>query len=87
MIKFSEIEVNKKGIYGAKKPLEINTADVNNTTVSELLQVKKVFKCLIGYLNKNVKTLYLVMPKMSDYVYVKTFDDDKLSFCIGNDEL
>ena len=52
MIKFSEIEVNKKGIYGVKKPLEINEVDVNNTAVSELLQVKKVFKCLIGYLNK-----------------------------------
>ena len=50
MITFAEIEVNKKDIYGAKKPIEISKVDVSNTIVFELLQVKKGFKCLIGYL-------------------------------------
>ena len=43
--------------------------------ISKFVKAKNNSKYLIGYLDKDIKTLALIMPKMS--WYVKTFKDEE----------
>ena len=45
--------------------------NVDNTVISKLVETKTNSKHLIGYLDKAIILLVLIMPKMSGYV--KTF--------------
>ena len=54
-----------------KKPIKIWDVNVDNTVISKLVKTKLNSKYLIGHLDKDIKPLILIMPKMSGYV--KTF--------------
>ena len=49
--------MKKEEFYGAKKPMNNNDIDVNNMIVTELIEVNKGYKCLIGHLDKNGRPL------------------------------
>ena len=61
-----------------KKPINIWDGNVDNIVISKLVKTKTNSKYLIGYLDKIIRPLVLVLPKKSGYV--KTFkvkDGDK----------
>ena len=67
MLKFGKTTVTKEKIFAAKIP--INTWDINidNTVISKLVETKTNFKYLIECLDKTIRTLVLILPKMSEY--------------------
>ena len=75
MLRFGEAKVSK-GFCGAKNP-KIWDVDVDNIVISKLLETKRNFKCLIGYLDEVTKPLALILPKMSGYV--KTFKEKTIN--------
>ena len=54
-----------------KKSIKIWDVNVDNIVFSKLVKTKTNSKYCIGYLDKAIKLLVLIMPKMSGYV--KTF--------------
>ena len=71
MVKFGRTEIAKEKFYAGKKPIQIWDVNVDNIVSSKLVQTKTNSKYLIGYLDKDIRPLVLIMPKMSGYV--KTF--------------
>ena len=51
--------------------------DIDNIVISKLIETKRNFKCLIGYLDEVTKPLALILPKMSGYV--KTFKEKTMN--------
>ena len=87
-------KVAKEKIYDAKKSIKIWDVDVNNIVISKFVETKNNLKHLIGYLDKIMKLLVLLLPKMSGYVKtfeVKDGDKDKknkwMFFRIDDDKL
>ena len=77
MLTFGETKIAKKKFDAAKKPIEIWDVNVDNLVISKLVKTKTNSKYLIGYLDKDIRPLGLIMPKMSGYV--KTFKvEDKI---------
>ena len=73
-----------------QKTIKIWGASVDNIVISKLAKTKTDSKCLIEYLDKYIRPLVLIMPKMSGYV--KTFKvEDKInklmSFRINDEKL
>ena len=73
-----------------KKPIKIWDINVDNIDISKLVKTKTNSKYLIGFLDKDIRPLVLIMPKMSGYV--KTFKvEDKnnklMSFRIDDEKL
>ena len=79
MLRFGETKIAKeKKVHAVKKTINIWDVNVDNIVISKLVKTKINFKYLIGYLDKVLKVLVLIMPKLS--WYVKTFkgkDEDK----------
>ena len=73
MLRFGKTKVEKEDIYGAKTPITISDVDVDNIVISKLVETKNNCNCLIGYLDKVIRPLplVLILPKVSGYV--KTF--------------
>ena len=63
----------REKFYGAKQPMNIWDVNVANTVVSKFIETKSNSNYLIGYLDKVIKPLVLIFPKMSGYV--KIFKD------------
>ena len=88
MLRFGETKVTKRKVLCCKKT---NTWDVNvdKIVISKLIKTKTNSKNLIAYLDKVVRPLVLILPKMSGYV--KTFKvEDKnelMSFCVNIEKL
>ena len=66
-----EKEVTKEICYAEKRPLKICDVNVDNIVISRLFKTKTNSKYLIGYLDKSIIPLVLIMPEMIGYV--KTF--------------
>ena len=65
-----------------KKPLEIWDANVDNIVISKLVETKTNSKYLIEYLDKEIRPLILVTPKMNGCV--KTFKvENKNNKCLS----
>ena len=80
MLRFGETKVAKEEFHGAKEPIKIWYVVDNNTVISKLIETKTNSKYLIGYLDKAIRALALILPKMSGYVItfkVKDGDKDK----------
>ena len=61
-----------------KKPINIWDVNVDNIVISKLIETKTNSKYLIGYLDKAIRPLVLIMPKMSGYVQIfKVKDGNK----------
>ena len=90
MVKFGKTEIAKEKFYAAKKPIKIWDVNVDNIVISKLVKTKTNSKYLVGYLDKDIRPLVLIMPKMSRYV--KTFKvEDKInklmSFLMDDEKL
>ena len=58
--------------------------------MSKLVKTKTNSEYLIGYLDKAIRPLVLIMPKVSRYVItikVKEGNSKLISFCIDNEKL
>ena len=54
------------------KKKEIWNVDIDNIVISNLIETKTNSKYLIGYFDKVIRPLVLILPKMSGYVrYLK----------------
>ena len=70
-MRFGDREIAKEMFYAAKISIKIFDVNGDNIVISKLVKAKTNSKYLIGYLDKNIRPLVLIMPKMSGYV--KTF--------------
>ena len=74
-MRFEDREIAKERFYAAKRPIKLCDVNVDNTVIWKLVKTKTNSKYLIGYLYKTIRSLVLLMPKMSGYV--KTFKVNK----------
>ena len=68
MLRFGKTKVEKETFYGAKKSIHIWDVGVDNIVISKSIETKNNFKYFIGYLDKVIRPLVLILPKMSGYV-------------------
>ena len=68
MVKFGKTEIAKENFYASKKPIEIWDVNLDNIVISKLVKAKTNSKHLVGYLDKDIRPLVLIMPKMNGYV-------------------
>ena len=93
ILKFGEEKVAKK-IYDTKKSITICDVYINNIVIAKLVEIKTNSKYLIGYLDKVMRPLVLILSKMSGYAAtfkVKDGNKDKnnklMSFRIDGEKL
>ena len=89
MLRFGQIF-----FYVAKKSTKIWDVNVENIVILKLVKTKTSSRYYIGYLDKAIRALVLIMPKMNGYVKtfnVKEGDKDKnnklMSFRIDDEKL
>ena len=77
-----------------KKPTKIWDVNVDDIFISKLVKTKNNIKYMVGYLDKVMRLLVLIMPKMSEYIKTfKVIDGDKdqnnklIPFRIYNEKL
>ena len=90
MVKFGKTEIIKEMFYAAKKPIEIWDVNVDNIVISKLVETKINSKYLIGYIDKDIRPLVMIMPKISGYVKIFKVEDKNnklMSFCIDDEKL
>ena len=92
MLRFEETKVKNEKFHDIKKPMKIWAVDVDNKVISKLIKTKTRSKYFIGYLDKAIRPLVLIMPKMGGYVKIfKDGDKDKniklMSFRIDDEKL
>ena len=89
-MRFGDREKAKGKFYAAKRPIKIWDVNVDNTVISKLVKTKTNSKYLIGYLDKTIRLLVLIMPKMKGYVKtpkVKEGNNKLMSFHIDDEKL
>ena len=67
MVKFGDRETAKEKFYAAKRPIKVCDVNVDNIVISKLVKTKTNSKYSIGYLDKTMRLLVLIMPNMSGY--------------------
>ena len=74
MLRFGKIKLEKEEFYGAKK-IKIKAWDVhvNHIVISKLVQTENKSQQLIGYSDRIIRQLVLILRKISGNV--KTFKD------------
>ena len=87
MVKFGKTEIAKENFYAARKPIKIWDVNVDNKVISKLVKTKIISKYLIGYLDKDIRPLVLMMHKMSGYVKVEDKNNKLMSFGIDDEKL
>ena len=90
MLRFGATKVTKEKFYAAKTPMKIWDVNTDNKVISKLVQTKTYSKYLVGYLDKDIRPLVLVMPKTSGYVKtvkVENKNSKLMSFRIGDEKL
>ena len=65
-MRFREIKVAKEKFYASKKPVNIWDVNTDNIAISQLIQTKTNSKYLIGYLDKVIRSLVLVLSSWVD---------------------
>ena len=61
----------KEEFYAAKKPIKNWNVNVDNILISKLVKTNTNSKYWIGYSDKDIRPLVLIMPKMNGYVKIK----------------
>ena len=80
-------KVTKEKLSTAKKSIQIWDVNINNIVISILIETKTNSKYLIGFSDKAIRPLVLIMPKVSGYV--KTFKakdgnkDKTINWCLS----
>ena len=92
-MQFGETKITKDQVYH-KRPISIWNVNGDNVVTSKLVKTKINSKYLIGYLDKVIKPLVLIVPKMSECnktFKLKDRDKDKnnklMSFHIDSEKL
>ena len=67
-MRFGEKEIAKEKFHAAKRPIKICDLNVDNAVISNVVKIKSNYKYWIGYLDKAIRPLILIMPKISEYV-------------------
>ena len=80
-MKFEDKEIAEEKFYASKRPIQIWDIDVDNIVISKLVKTKTNSKYLIGYLDKAIRPLALIMPK------VKEGNNKLMSFRIDDGKL
>ena len=65
MVKFEKTEIV---LILQKKLIKVLNVNVDKIVISKLIKTKANSTYLIGYLDKDIKPLVLIMPKMIGYV-------------------
>ena len=93
MLRLGEGEIAKK-VLCCKKTIQISDDNVDSIVVSKLVTTKTNSMYFIWYLDKTIRPLVLILPKMSGYVKtfkVKEGDKDKnnklLTFHIDDEKV
>ena len=68
MLRFGETKIAKEKFYAAKKTIKIWSVNLDNLVISKLIKTKTNSNYLIGYLDKDIRSLVLIMPKMTGYI-------------------
>ena len=68
MLRFGETKVVTEKFYAAEKPINIWDVYIANIVISKLIETKTNSNYLIGYLDKVIRPLVLILPKISGYV-------------------
>ena len=71
MLRFGETKVAKEKFYGGKKLIKSYVVNADSKANSKLVETKTNSNYLIGYLDKVIIALVLILSKMSGYI--KTF--------------
>ena len=91
MLKFGEAKVTKDKFYDAKKPINIWDVNVGIIVISKSVESKTNSKYLIGYLDKVIRPLALILSKMCGYnistFKVKGKNNKLMSFHIDDEKL
>ena len=90
MIRFGETKIAKEKFYAEKEPIKNWDANVDNIIISKLIETKTNSMYLIGYSDKSIRLLVLIMPKMSGYIKTFKVEDKKsklISFCNDDETL
>ena len=87
MVKFGKTEIAKENFHAARKPIKIWDVNVDNKVISKLVKTKINSKYLIGYLDKDIRPLVLMMHKMSGYVKAEDKNNKLMSFGIDYEKL
>ena len=90
MVRFGNREIAKEKLYTAKRSIKILDVNVDNIVISKSVKTKTNSKCLIGYLDKTIRPLVLIMPKMNGGVKiykVKEGNNKLMSFRICDGKL
>ena len=64
MLRFGETKVAEEKFYAAKKVIKIWDVDLNNIVISKLIKTKTNSKYLIGHLDRVMRPLVLILPKV-----------------------
>ena len=70
MLRFGERKVKNEKFYAANKPWIIWDVNIDNRIISKLVITKTNFKYLIGYLDKVIRPLVLIMPETNGCVKI-----------------
>ena len=73
MLRFSQIKHQKKKNFIVQKTIKTWDVDVGIIVASKVNETKNDSKYFIGYLDQGIKSLVLILSKMSGYV--KTCND------------
>ena len=90
MLKFEETKVIKEKFYAAIKTTKIWDVNVDNIVTANLVEKKSNSKNLIGYSDKIIRSLALIMLKMNGYVKKFKVEDKNsklMSFRIDDEKL
>ena len=72
MLRFGEKKVTKEKFYVSKKIIKNWDVNIAHIVTSKLVRKKTNSKYLTGYLDKAIRLLVSIMPKMSGYLKLKT---------------
>ena len=81
---------SKRKVFSAKKPIQIWDVNVDNILISKLLKTNTNSKYLIEYSDKDIRSLVLIMPKISRQVKIFKVQDKNtklISFRIDHEKL
>ena len=81
MVKFGDRETAKEKFYAAKRPIKVCDVNVDNIVISKLVKTKTNSKYSIGYLDKTMRLLVLIMPKMSGYLRHLKLKNETINKC------
>ena len=83
MVKFGKTKIAKENFYAAKKRIKIWDVNVDNKVISKLVKTKTKSKYLIGYSEKDIRPLVLIMPKTSGYVKTFQVENKSINLCLS----